>query len=76
MAAEQVVADAPYQIRAGDLQSEEVTPAIARKLRPCRVDVEGQLPLFRGASEGGHNERVVKPVIRMRSINPTYFRMG
>lgn len=53
LAAEQVVPDAPYQIRMRDLQTEEVTAAIARKHRPCRVNAEGQLPLFRGASEGG-----------------------
>ena len=53
LAAEQVVPDAPYQIRVRDLQSEEVTAAIAGKHRPCRVDAEGQLPLFRGTSEGG-----------------------
>jgi hypothetical protein len=53
LAAEQVVPDAPYQIRMRGLQSEEVTAAIAHKHRPCRVNAEGQLPLFRGASEGG-----------------------
>ncbi|WP_228392638.1 hypothetical protein [Pseudomonas helleri] len=53
LAAEQVVADAPYQIRARDLQSEDVTAAIARKHRPCRVDAQGQLPMFTGTSGGG-----------------------
>ena len=33
--AEQVVPDAPYQIRADDMQSEAVTTAIARRSRPC-----------------------------------------
>jgi hypothetical protein len=51
--AEQVVPDAPYQIRASDMQSEAVTAAIARKHRPCRVDVDGQLPMFISTSEGG-----------------------
>ena len=51
--AEQVVPDAPYQIRASDIQSEAVTAAIARKHRPCRVDVDGQLPMFISTSEGG-----------------------
>lgn len=51
--AEQVVPDAPYQIRASDMQSEAVTVAIARKHRPCRVDVDGQLPMFISTSEGG-----------------------
>jgi hypothetical protein len=51
--ADQVVPDAPYQIRASDLQSEVVAAAIARKHRPCRFDAEGQLPMFIGTSEGG-----------------------
>jgi excisionase family DNA binding protein len=51
--AQQVVPDAPYQIRASDLQSEEVNAAIARKHRPCRVDADGQLPMFISTSEGG-----------------------
>jgi hypothetical protein len=51
--AEQVVPDAPYQIRASDMQSEAVTAAIAREHRPCRVDVDGQLPMFINTSEGG-----------------------
>jgi len=51
--AEQVVPDAPYQIRASDMQSEAVTAAIARKHRPCRVNADGQLPIFISALEGG-----------------------
>jgi excisionase family DNA binding protein len=46
LAAEQVVARAPYQIRARDLQSERVTSAIARKGRPCRTSSANQLPIF------------------------------
>ena len=51
--ADQVVPDAPYQIRAGDLQSEAVAAAIARKHRPCRLNAESQLPMFISTSEGG-----------------------
>ncbi|CAE6870848.1 hypothetical protein R69658_08140 [Paraburkholderia aspalathi] len=51
--AEQVVPDAPWQIRASDLHSEAVTAALARKYRPCRNDVEGQIPMFIEVSEGG-----------------------
>lgn len=51
--ADQVVPDAAYQIRATDIQSEAVTAAIARKHCPCRVNVDGQLPMFIGTSEGG-----------------------
>lgn len=48
LVAEQVVALAPYQIRASDLQSEPVREAIARKRRPCRSISENQNPLFPG----------------------------
>jgi excisionase family DNA binding protein len=46
LAAQQVVASAPYQIRASDLQSERVTSATARKGRPCRTNSANQLPIF------------------------------
>lgn len=48
LAAGQVVADAPYQIRADDLLDERVTTAIARKGRPCRPHSEKQPSLFSG----------------------------
>ncbi len=51
--ADQVVPDAPYQIRTSDLQSEAVAAAIARKPRPCRLNADGQLPMFISTSEGG-----------------------
>jgi len=51
--ADQVVPDAPYQIRASDMQSEAVAAAIARRHRPCRFDVDGQLPMFISTSGGG-----------------------
>jgi excisionase family DNA binding protein len=51
--AEQVVPDAPYQIRASDMQSDAVSAAIARKHHPCQVEVDGQLPMFISTSEGG-----------------------
>jgi excisionase family DNA binding protein len=44
--AEQVVPDAPYQIRATDLHDERVTSALARKDRPCRVISENQTSIF------------------------------
>lgn len=53
LAAEQVVPDAPYQIRSSDLQTEEVASAIARKHRPCRDNLEGQFSMFTEVSEGG-----------------------
>ena len=46
LAAEQVVPDAPYQIRASDLQDERVTSALARKGRPCRPISETQTSMF------------------------------
>lgn len=46
LAAEQVVPDAPYQIRASDLQDERVISALARKGRPCRPVSETQTSIF------------------------------
>lgn len=51
--AEQVVPDAPWQIRASDLCSEAVTAALTRKHRPCCNEVEGQLPMFTEFPQGG-----------------------
>ena len=42
----QVVAGAPYQIRAEDLASESVKSAVARKGRPCRVVDNNTIPMF------------------------------
>src|ERR1700741_981118 len=44
--AEQVVAGAPYQIRADDLTSASVKSAMARKGRPRRVADASTLPMF------------------------------
>ena len=46
LAAEQVVADAPYQIRASDLHNNAITSALARKGPPCRISDKNQLPIF------------------------------
>jgi excisionase family DNA binding protein len=46
LAAEQVAPGAPYQIRASDLDDERVTAALGRKGRPCRVDLQNQIPMF------------------------------
>lgn len=50
--AEQVMPDAPWQIRADDLRTETVTAALARKHRPCRNDAQSQIPMFIEVSEG------------------------
>jgi DNA invertase Pin-like site-specific DNA recombinase len=44
--AEQVVAGAPYQIRAKDLTSEGVKTAVDRKGHPCRIIDMNTLPMF------------------------------
>ena len=44
--AEQVVFDAPWQIRARDLQDQRVSAALAQKGRPCRVIAKNQTSLF------------------------------
>jgi hypothetical protein len=46
LAADQVVPDAPYQIRANDLLDERVTMAIARKSRPYRPNSKNQTSMF------------------------------
>ena len=46
LCAEQVVARAPYQIRASDLLDQRVIDAAARTARPCRIDAENQISMF------------------------------
>ncbi len=43
---EQIMPDAPHQIRAADLASEQVVAALKQKGRPCRVDSERQISMF------------------------------
>jgi excisionase family DNA binding protein len=44
--AQQVVFDAPYQIKAADLVTGQVQSALARKGRPCRVISKNQSSMF------------------------------
>jgi hypothetical protein len=53
LVSEQLVTDAPHQIRAADLDKEQVTAALARKGRPCRETPENQLSMFSSPYEGG-----------------------
>ena len=46
--AEQVVADAPWQIRAADLKSPQVIEALAARCGPRRTDRQDELPIFSG----------------------------
>jgi DNA invertase Pin-like site-specific DNA recombinase len=43
---DQVMPDAPHQIRASDLQQKTVAAALKRKGRPCRVNPENQISMF------------------------------
>jgi hypothetical protein len=43
---EQIMPDAPHQIRATDLASDQVVAALKRKGCPCRVDSERQISMF------------------------------
>ena len=43
---EQVMPDAPHQIHASDLESEQVVTALERKGRPCRANSEKQISMF------------------------------
>jgi DNA invertase Pin-like site-specific DNA recombinase len=53
LASNQIMPDAPHQIRAADLGSEQVAAALARKGRPCRAIPENQLSMFPSTYEGG-----------------------
>jgi hypothetical protein len=46
LTSEQIMPDAPHQIRAADLASEQVVTALKQKGRPCRVDSERQTSMF------------------------------
>lgn len=46
LVSEQVMPEAPHQIRAADLRSDAVTAALSRKGRPCRGADEKQLAMF------------------------------
>jgi DNA invertase Pin-like site-specific DNA recombinase len=48
LVSEQIMPDAPHQIRAIDLESERVAVALSRKGRPCRGDSEKQISIFPG----------------------------
>jgi hypothetical protein len=46
LVSEQIIPDAPHQIRAADLASEQVADALTRKGRPCRALSQKQLSMF------------------------------
>src|SRR5579864_4859715 len=46
LTSQQIIPDAPHQIRAADLSSEQVATALKRKGRPCRLNSEKQILLF------------------------------
>jgi hypothetical protein len=46
LVSEQIIPDAPHQIRAADLASEQVVAALKRKGRPCRAHFEKQNSMF------------------------------
>jgi DNA invertase Pin-like site-specific DNA recombinase len=46
LVSEQIMPDAPHQLRAADLASEQVVAALKRRGRPCWVDSEKQFPMF------------------------------
>jgi DNA invertase Pin-like site-specific DNA recombinase len=48
LVSEQVMPDAPHQIRAADLASDRAVAALKRKGRPCRPDSEKQISMFPG----------------------------
>ena len=53
LASQQIMLDAPHQIRAADLDTEQVAAALRQKGRPCRAISENQLSMFSSTCEGG-----------------------
>jgi len=53
LVSQQIMPDAPHQIRAADLASEKVVAALKRKGRPCWADSEKQISMFANTCEGG-----------------------
>ena len=50
---EQVMTNAPHQIRTADLATERVAEALRRKAGPCRLESRNQLSMFSDTYEGG-----------------------
>jgi hypothetical protein len=48
LVSQQIMPDAPHQIRAADLTSERIVAALKQKGRPCRADSEKQISMFAG----------------------------
>jgi hypothetical protein len=46
LASEQIMPDAPHQIRAADLASERIVAALKRKGHPCRAESKNQVSMF------------------------------
>nr|WP_294517889.1 hypothetical protein [uncultured Rhodopila sp.] len=59
LAAEQVVPDAPFQIKASDLMTERVATAIRRKTVPCRAEAQTDFQCFQLLEEEEQNERLI-----------------
>ena len=59
LASEQILPDAPHQIRAADLVNERVITALKRKGRPCRVESENQISMFQTLEKEVQNESVI-----------------
>jgi hypothetical protein len=56
---EQIMPDAPHQIRAADLASEQVVTALERKGRPCRAVSKSRSKCFQILEERVPNESVI-----------------
>ena len=59
LASEQVMPDAPHQIRAADLASEQVITALKRKGCPCRVDPKDRFQCFQTLGKEVHNKSII-----------------
>ena len=59
LTSEQIMPDAPHQIRTADLESERVVAAFKRKGRPCRIDSKNSRNDFEMIEEGVQNGSVI-----------------
>ena len=65
--AEQVVPDAPWQIKAADLHHPRVAEALATRHGPRRAAQQDELPIFQPLEKEGYNERVIAMPLSPRS---------
>jgi hypothetical protein len=67
LTSDQIMPDAPHQIRAADLASQRVVTALKRKGRPCRAHPKIRSQCFQTFEKEVQNESVIANTRRARS---------